>query len=106
MRDNNSTSSWSVGIPIIQWRMRNTQINRSTGNSIPYENLFGQKPRVGLSNLPMDSSLIETLVIVHCNCGGSCNTEKCSCKKANRLCSSHCHRNNSNCKNYADTITT
>ena len=30
MRDNNSTSSWSVGIPIIQWRMRNTQINRST----------------------------------------------------------------------------
>jgi len=40
--------------------------------------------------------------IVHCNCRGSCLTNSCSCKKANRLCSSRCHRNSKNCKNTPD----
>jgi hypothetical protein len=37
--------------------------------------------------------------IIHCMCRGECNTNSCSCKKANRQCSSRCHRNNSRCKN-------
>jgi hypothetical protein len=37
--------------------------------------------------------------MIHCNCRGECTTNGCSCKKANRLCSSRCHKNNSRCKN-------
>jgi hypothetical protein len=37
--------------------------------------------------------------IVHCNCRSDCTKNSCSCKKANRLCSSRCHRNNNKCKN-------
>ena len=41
--------------------------------------------------------------MIHCNCRGECTTNGCSCKKANRLCSSRCHRNNSRCKNKTAT---
>ena len=37
--------------------------------------------------------------MVHCMCRGECTTNSCSCMKANQLCSSRCHRNNSRCKN-------
>ena len=37
--------------------------------------------------------------IVHCNCRSDCTKNSCLCKKANRLCSSRCHRNNNKCKN-------
>jgi hypothetical protein len=37
---------------------------------------------------------------VTCNCKGPCNTDRCSCKKAGRICSSACHRNNSKCSNH------
>ena len=37
---------------------------------------------------------------VTCNCKGSCNTNQCSCKKAGRICSSACHRNNFKCVNH------
>jgi hypothetical protein len=40
--------------------------------------------------------------IVHCNCRSDCTKNSCSCKKANRLCSSRCHRNNNKCKNKHD----
>jgi hypothetical protein len=40
--------------------------------------------------------------IVHCNCRSDCTKNTCSCKKANRLCSSRCHRNNNKCKNKHD----
>ena len=40
--------------------------------------------------------------MVSCNCRGDCTTNSCSCKKANRLCSSRCHRNNNKCKNKHD----
>jgi hypothetical protein len=42
------------------------------------------------------------LRIVHCNCRSDCTKNSCSCKKANRLCSSRCHRNNNKCKNKHD----
>ena len=36
-----------------------------------------------------------------CGCRGKCNTKQCCCKKAARLCNSHCHGgvHNKNCKN-------
>jgi len=37
---------------------------------------------------------------VTCNCKGTCNTNSCSCKKAGRICSSACHRNNFKCVNH------
>jgi hypothetical protein len=40
--------------------------------------------------------------VIHCNCRGSYTTNSCSCKKAGRLCSSHCHRNSQCCKNTHD----
>ena len=40
--------------------------------------------------------------MVSCNCRGDCTKNSCSCKKANRLCSSRCHRNNNKCKNKHD----
>jgi hypothetical protein len=36
---------------------------------------------------------------VKCSCKGKCNTNQFSCKKAGRICSSACHRNNFNCVN-------
>jgi len=40
--------------------------------------------------------------IVSCNCRSDCTKNSCSCKKANRLCSSRYHRNNNKCKNKHD----
>ena len=37
---------------------------------------------------------------VTCNCRGPCSTNQCSCRKAGRICSSACHRNNFNCVNH------
>jgi hypothetical protein len=37
---------------------------------------------------------------VTCNCKGACNTNQCSCRKAGRICSSACHRNNFKCVNH------
>ncbi len=47
-------------------------------------------------------SLVGGQGVIHCNCRGSCTTNSCSCKKAGRLCSSHCHRNSQCCKNTHD----
>jgi hypothetical protein len=37
---------------------------------------------------------------VTCSCKGKCNTNHCSCKKAGRICTSACHRNNFCCENH------
>ncbi len=37
--------------------------------------------------------------MVKCNCKGECMSNSCACKKAGRLCSSRCHRNNKCCLN-------
>jgi hypothetical protein len=50
---------WSVGCRIVMWRY-NTQQHRTVGD-IPYCLLFGQKPRVGISSLHMNESLLNTL---------------------------------------------
>jgi hypothetical protein len=37
---------------------------------------------------------------VTCQCKGTCNNNSCSCKKAGRICTSACHRNNFKCVNH------
>jgi hypothetical protein len=37
--------------------------------------------------------------IILCQCRSECKTNQCSCRKAGRLCTSRCHRNNHTCKN-------
>ena len=57
MRDNN-TSSWSKGLPIIQWSLNTTW--HEGIKVIPYTALFGTKPMTGLaSNIP--SELLENV---------------------------------------------
>lgn len=37
--------------------------------------------------------------LIHCLCKGLCESQKCSCKKAGRLCTSRCHHTNICCTN-------
>jgi hypothetical protein len=37
---------------------------------------------------------------VTCNCKPACNSNRCSCFRAGRICTSACHRNNAKCKNH------
>jgi len=54
-----SSRRWSVGCRRMMWRY-NTQIHR-TVKDIPYRLVFGQKPRVGISGLHLDYSLLDKL---------------------------------------------
>ena len=58
--DETGSKRWSVGCKLVQWRI-NTQINRTIGNETSYKLVFGQKPRVGLSALPLHMELIDTI---------------------------------------------
>ena len=59
MKENNS-QRWSIGCKIIQWRY-NTQIHRTLGDKSPYWCTYGQHPRCGISNLPLDPILLDSL---------------------------------------------
>ncbi|KAL9181125.1 hypothetical protein ACHAXT_009930 [Thalassiosira profunda] len=59
MNETGSTR-WSVGIKLVQWEC-NTQIHRGIGNKVPYHLVFGQKPRVGISRLPLGTELLDSL---------------------------------------------
>ena len=48
----NNSKKWSVGCYMVQWRL-NTQGHRPLGDKTPYELTFGQKPRVGITNLKL-----------------------------------------------------
>jgi hypothetical protein len=37
---------------------------------------------------------------VTCNCKSACNSNHCSCFRADRICTSACHHNNAKCKNH------
>ena len=50
---------WSVGCHLVQWQI-NTQFHHTVQN-VPYVLTFGQKPRVGISDLPLDRSVIDKL---------------------------------------------
>ena len=56
----NQSMHWAQALPFIQWRC-NTQIHRGIGERTPYHLMFGQHPQVGISNLPIDKSLLKDL---------------------------------------------
>jgi hypothetical protein len=56
MKTNNSRH-WSIGCKIVQWRI-NTQIH-DTLKDTPYHLTYGQHPRVGMSNLPVSTAILE-----------------------------------------------
>ena len=59
MHDNHSTH-WVKALPFIQWCC-NTQSHRGIGDRTPYHLMFGQHLHVGISNLPIDPSLLSSL---------------------------------------------
>ncbi len=60
--DENHTKSWASGCDAVQWEC-NTQNHRVLGTRrLPYFVTFGKHPKVGLSALPIDKDLMETLL--------------------------------------------
>ena len=59
MHENESTH-WAQCLPFIQWRC-NTQFHRGIGGRTPYHLMFGRNPQVGISSLPIDQSLLQSL---------------------------------------------
>ena len=55
----NKSNNWSVGRVFVRWAI-NTSTSRAVGNS-PYVLAFGQRPRVGISSLPLAPELLESL---------------------------------------------
>ena len=55
----NKTNQWIVGRMLVRWQI-NTQETRATGQ-MPYETAFGQKPKMGISQLPLSPALIDSL---------------------------------------------
>ena len=58
MKMNNSTS-WSIGGSKVVWQV-NTQYHETVKN-VPYVLTFGQCPGIGIPNLPVDPSILDTL---------------------------------------------
>eukprot|EP00965_Chrysotila_dentata_P210995 6186216-Pleurochrysis_carterae.AAC.1 len=58
IRDTGSRN-WSIGCLLVQWAF-NTTVHSSV-KSTPYELVYGQKPNVGISQLPLSEKLIDTL---------------------------------------------
>jgi hypothetical protein len=52
---------WTIGCRLMMWQY-NTQNHCTIGN-IPYCLVFGQLPRVGISALPLDASVLTQLAI-------------------------------------------
>jgi len=58
MKTNNS-QHWGFGCKLVTWRY-NTQHHRTIGDT-PYRLVYGQQPRVGLSNLPVAEDVLNRL---------------------------------------------
>ncbi len=56
---NCKSRQWSIGCCLMMWQY-NTQNHRTIG-AIPYRLVFGQLPRVGISALPLDASVLTQL---------------------------------------------
>ena len=58
MKSNNS-NKWSLGCKFVAW-FYNTSYHNAVKN-LPYVLVFGQEPKVGISNLPIDANLLNSL---------------------------------------------
>ncbi len=59
MKTNNS-KHWAIGCKLMQWRI-NTQHHRNINNA-PYHLVYGQHPRIGISNLLISEDVLNNLV--------------------------------------------
>ena len=58
-------------------------------------------PRVGIRKVAAACSVkVGGQGMFHCECKGDCSSNRCSCKKAGRVCNSRCHSHNSKCTNH------
>jgi hypothetical protein len=55
----NQSKHWYIGCKIVQWRIK-TQIHQTLKDT-PYHLIYGQHPRVGISNLPVSPAILENL---------------------------------------------
>lgn len=46
------------------------------------------------------TSIVGGQGMIKCDCLTKCTTKRCKCKKANRYCTSRCHKGNQKCCNY------
>jgi hypothetical protein len=58
MKQNNSTD-WATGSMFVQWQI-NTSFHHGI-KDIPYRLTYGQHPRVGISQLPIDEKILAAL---------------------------------------------
>ena len=59
MKTNNS-KHWAIGCKLMQWRI-NTQYHKTIKDT-PYHLVYGQHPRVGISNLPVSKDVLNNLL--------------------------------------------
>ena len=59
MKDNNS-QHWTIGARIMNWRY-NTQVHSTLNGKSPYHVVYGQLPRIGISNLQLSQELLDKL---------------------------------------------
>jgi hypothetical protein len=86
------------------------KLTRVAGKGNNIELLGLQKAYLGWATMKViserEASRNESLVggqgkgDVTCNCKLACNSNRCICFRAGRICTSACHRNNSKCKNH------
>ena len=58
-KDNKSNHWATVGRMMVRWQV-NTEQTSATGQ-MPYESTYGQKPKVGISDIPLEPELLESL---------------------------------------------
>ena len=56
-------------------------------------------PTVSVRKATRSQSAVGGQGMLRCNCKGTCEHGKCACKRAGRLCTSRCHKNNVKCTN-------
>ena len=54
-------------------------------------------PSIGVRSATIRGSMTGGQGMVRCSCKGKCNTAKCSCFRAGRLCNSRCHKGHTCC---------
>ena len=57
--ETNKSKKWSIGCKFVAW-LYNTSYHNAVKN-LPFVLVFGQQPKVGISNLPIDPNVLNTL---------------------------------------------
>ena len=57
--ETNKSKKWSIGCKFVAW-LYNTSYHNAVKN-LPFVLVFGHQPKVGISNLPIDPNVLNTL---------------------------------------------